>query len=97
MPPPKPLMPPPPRFAKSALDPSIEVDTAKVGAAVVAAELTRDRLKAALPRLRARYTEARQREDETKWNAEAVELRVRRDAMVKEFATLWPVELIKNC
>ena len=44
----------------AALDPAVVIDTAKVGAAVVTAELTRDRLQAALPRLRTRYTEVRQ-------------------------------------
>jgi hypothetical protein len=41
------------RAREEALDPAVVVDTAKVGAAVVTAELTRDRLQAALPRLRA--------------------------------------------
>ena len=36
----------------AALDPAVVIDTAKVGAAVLTAELTRDRLQAALPRLR---------------------------------------------
>jgi hypothetical protein len=44
---------------EQALDPGVVVDTAKVGAAVATAELTRDRLQAALPRLRVRYTEVR--------------------------------------
>ena len=52
---------------------------------VAAAELTRDRLRAALPRLRARYTQARHQEDVTAWKAEAEQLAVRRDELRMEF------------
>ena len=66
------------------------IDVAKVGAEVTAAELTRDRLQAALPRLRARYTGGPQQEDVTKWKAEAEELEARGDAMLDEFAEFYP-------
>ena len=56
----------------------------------------RDRLQAALPRLRARYTELRRQEDVTKGKAEAEKLAVRRDELRMEFAALLPVELIKQ-
>ena len=69
---------------------------AKVGAAVAAAELTRDRLQAALPRLRARYTEVRKQEDIAAWKAEAEKLAARRDELRMEFMRILPVELIKR-
>jgi hypothetical protein len=75
---------------EQALDPAVVVDTAKVGAAVVTAELTRDRLQAALPRLRTRYTEVRRQEDVTKWKAEAEELEARGEAMLDGFAEFYP-------
>jgi uncharacterized membrane protein len=78
------------RAREEPLDPAVVVDTAKVGAAVVTAELTRDRLQAALPRLRARYTEVRRQEDVTKWKGEAEELEARGEAMLNEFAKLYP-------
>jgi hypothetical protein len=62
---------------------------AKVGAEA-AAELTRDRLRAALPRLRARYTEIRHQEAVAKWKVEAGEFEVRGEAMLNEFAEFYP-------
>jgi hypothetical protein len=75
---------------EAALDPTIAIDVAQVSAEVTAAELTRDRLQAALPRLRARYTEVRRQEDVTKWKAEAGELEARGEAMLNEFAKVYP-------
>src|SRR5215831_6119090 len=75
---------------EDALDPAVVVDTAKVASEVAAATLTRDRLRAALPRLRARYTEIRHQEDVTKWKAEADELEARGEAMLNEFAEFYP-------
>jgi hypothetical protein len=75
---------------KQALDPGIVVDTAKVGAAVATAELTRDRLQAALPRLRTRYTEVREQEDIAAWKAEADELEPRGVALLDGFAEFYP-------
>jgi hypothetical protein len=68
------------RAREEALDPAVVVDTAKVGAAVVTAELTRDRLQAALPRLRTRYTEVREQEDIAAWKADAEKLAARRNS-----------------
>jgi hypothetical protein len=81
---------------EQALDPAIVIDVAQVSAEVTAAELTRDRLQAALPRLRTRYTEVRRQEDVTKWKAEAEKLGARRDELRMEFARTLPVELIKQ-
>ena len=75
---------------EAALDPTIAIDVAQVSAEVTAAELTRDRLQAALPRLRARYTEVRSQEDVAKWKAEAGEFEVRGEAMLNEFAEFYP-------
>ena len=75
---------------EAALDPTIAIDVAQVSAEVTAAELTRDRFQAALPRLRARYTEVRRQEDVTKWKAEAGELEARGEAMLNEFAEFYP-------
>ena len=75
---------------EEALDPTTVVDAAKVGAAVVTAELTRDRLQAALPRLRASYTEVREQEDLAAWKADAEKLEVRRIQKMTEFADFYP-------
>jgi hypothetical protein len=79
---------------EQALDPGVVVDTAKVGAAVATAELTRDRLQAALPRLRTRYTEVRKQENIAAWKADAEKLAVRRDELRMELMRIWPAELI---
>jgi hypothetical protein len=84
------------RAREEALDPAVVVDTAKVGAAVVTAELTRDRLQAALLRLRTRYTEVREQEGIAAWKADAEELEVRRVALAVEFYKLLPPELLKQ-
>jgi hypothetical protein len=78
------------RAREEALDPGVVVDTAKVGAAVATAELTRDRLRAALPRLRTRYTEVREQEDIAAWKAEADELEPRGVALLDGFAEFYP-------
>ena len=79
---------------EQALDPALTIDVVKVGAEVAAAELSRDRLRAALHRLRARYTEIRKQEDVAAWKAEAEKLAVRRDALRMEFMRILPAELI---
>jgi hypothetical protein len=81
---------------EQALDPTITIDVTKVSVEVTAAELTRDRLKVALPKLRTRYTEVRRQEDIAAWKADAAKLAVRRDELRTEFAVLLPVELIKR-
>jgi hypothetical protein len=43
---------------EAALDPAVVVDTAKMGAAVATATLSRDRLQAALPRLQQQLKQA---------------------------------------
>ena len=70
---------------EEALDPTIVIDAAKVGAGVATAELTRDRLQAALPRLQERHKQVRQAEAVAAWTAEAEELESRRMALMTEF------------
>jgi hypothetical protein len=78
---------------EQALDPALTVDVVKVGAEVAAAELSRDRLRAALPRLRMRCTEIRRQEDVAAWKAEAEKLVATRDALLMEFMRILPAEL----
>ena len=73
------------KVREQALDPALTVDVVKVGAEVAAAELSRDRLRAALPRLRMRCTEIRKQEDVAAWKAEAEKLVATRDALRMEF------------
>jgi hypothetical protein len=75
---------------EQALDPGVVVDTATVGAAVATPELTRDRLQAALPRLRTRYTEVREQEDIAKWQAEAAPLQERHAVLGTKFGKDYP-------
>jgi hypothetical protein len=80
---------------EAALDPGVVVDTAKVGAAVATATLVRDRLQAALPRLRERHKQLRQAEAVAAWTAEAEELEARRIALMTEFRKFYP-EMIER-
>jgi len=50
-----------------ALDPAVVVDVAKVGAELASAELRRDRMRAALPKLREQLEVSRAREYEAAW------------------------------
>jgi hypothetical protein len=75
---------------EQALDPAIVIDVAQVSAEVTAVELTRDRLQAALPRLRTCYTEVREQEDIAKWQAEAAPLQERRVVLGTKFGKDYP-------
>jgi hypothetical protein len=75
---------------EQALDPAVVVDAAKVGAAVATAELTCDRLQAALPRLQERHKQVRRAEAGAAWKAEAEELEARRKALMIEFRKFYP-------
>ena len=83
---------------EKALDPATVIDAAKVGAAVATAELTRDRLRAALPRLQEQLKRVRQAEDVAAWRADAEELEQRRLASGAEFRQFYPgmIERIVN-
>ena len=73
-----------------ALDPAVVVDTAKVGAKVAAAELTRDRLNAALPKLREANRRAWERENEAVWRADFELLEGELDVLAAELAEVYP-------
>jgi hypothetical protein len=67
-----------------ALDPATVVDIDAAGAAVAAAELRAGRLRAAVPRLRERFEQARRDEYFVAWQADRDEVAARRDAFVEE-------------
>ena len=69
---------------EEALDPATVIDAAKVGASVATAELTRDRLRAALPRLQERLKQAREREYAECWLNDYAAVKVRRDAAAEQ-------------
>ena len=73
-----------------ALDPTTVVDTAKVGASLATAELTRDRLRAALPRLQQRLNQAREREYTAAWREDFERVEAKRDALAAEYAETYP-------
>jgi hypothetical protein len=75
---------------EEALDPAVVVDTAKVGAAVVTAELTRDRLRAALPRLQARHKELAEAEYVAAWMVDVKRVESLRDEMAEELERVYP-------
>ena len=81
---------------EEALDPATVIDAAKAGAGVATAELTHDRLQAALPRLQERHKQMRQAEAVAAWTAEAEELQSRRMALMMEFRKLFPPELFER-
>jgi hypothetical protein len=73
-----------------ALDPTVVVDAEKVGVQVVSAELTRDRMKAALPKLRDALQQACGREYEAAWRADFEATEVELDALAAELAEFYP-------
>src|SRR6516165_5271829 len=62
-----------------ALDPAVVVDTQAVSAAIVAAELRRDRLNAALPRLQTRCAKVDAAERYARWILDYDKVRGQRD------------------
>jgi hypothetical protein len=75
---------------EEALDPATVIDAAKVGASLATAELTRDRLRAALPRLQEQLKRVLQAEDVAAWRADAEELEQRRVASGAGFRQFYP-------
>ena len=75
---------------EEALDPATVIDAAKVGASVATAELTRDRLRAALPRLQERLKQAREREYAECWLNDYAAVKVRRDAAAQQLRERYP-------
>ena len=75
---------------EEALDPTTVIDAAKVGAAVATAELTRDRLRAALPRLQEQLKQAREREYAECWLNDYAAVKARRDAAAEQLRERYP-------
>jgi hypothetical protein len=73
-----------------ALDPAVAVDVVEAGAAVVAAELRRDRLNAALPKLREANRRAWAREYEISWRESFEALEGELDVLAAELAEVYP-------
>jgi hypothetical protein len=78
-----------------ALDPTVIVDTQAVSAAVVAAELRRDRLQRALPRLQQRFTKLEAAERYARWVVDYDDVRARRDTLAAELRALYPPLVVK--
>ena len=75
---------------EEALDPATVIDAAKVGASVATAELTRDRLRAALPRLQEQLKQAREREYADCWLNDYAAVKARRDAVAQQLRERYP-------
>jgi hypothetical protein len=75
---------------EEALDPATVIDTAKVGASLATAELIRDRLRAALPRLQEQLKQAREREYVIAWREDYAAIKVRRDAVAQQLRERYP-------
>ena len=73
-----------------ALDVTATADVGAASAAVVAAELTRDRLAATVPRLRQRLSEALSSEQAARWRNDYERVEQRRDAAAAKFAEACP-------
>jgi hypothetical protein len=73
-----------------ALDPALSPDPKAARQAMEDAAFTRDRLQTLLPRLETRYRKTAEAEALTSWKAEAEELEARGEAMLNEFAKLYP-------
>jgi hypothetical protein len=81
---------------EAALDPAVVADTAKMGAAVATATLSRDRLQAALPRLQQQLKQAREREYTAAWREDfkRAEAKRGRRSMPKPIRKWWSGSLI---
>src|SRR5262245_35503946 len=75
---------------EEALDPGTVIDTAKVGASLAASELTRDRLRAALPRLQQQLKQAREREYAQCWLNDYAAVKGKRDAVAQQLRERYP-------
>ena len=66
--------------------PAFVIDTIKAGTTVASAMLTRDRLQAALPRLRQQDKEAQEKEYTERWRKDFKRVEAKRDAPATEYA-----------
>ena len=76
---------------EAALDPSVVVDAAKVGATVASATLTRDRLHAALPRLQTRHKEKQEEEYVERWREDYAQVKAQRDQVAEMLRERYPL------
>lgn len=74
---------------KRALDPTV-LDP-KAHETIVSTEFTRDRLRAAIPRLEDRLKATKEREYYTRWRADHDKVKIERDALAEEFRTEYPL------
>ena len=75
---------------EQALDPAVVVDVLEVGVAVASAELARDRLQAALPRLQQQLKQAREQEYAEQWREDYAVVKTKRDELVAELRERYP-------
>jgi hypothetical protein len=80
---------------KKALDPSTVVDAQAASVAVMAAELMRDRLRAALPRLQHRLTKVEAQERYDRWLVDYEAVKAKRDAAATELHRLYAPFVVK--
>jgi acyl carrier protein phosphodiesterase len=73
-----------------ALDLEASPDAASAHQRVIAAEMSRDRLKASLPKLRDKLAGALEADRYGRWLSEYREVKTERDALVEEFADTYP-------
>jgi len=78
------------RERTAALDPAKLVDTTRAGAALAAANLTRDRMRAAIPRLQQLREQARSREYAARWALKLAEVEKQRDAVAAMLRDRYP-------
>jgi hypothetical protein len=80
---------------KKALDPAAVVDAQAASVAIMTAELTRDRLQAALPRLQRRQKEVALQERYDRWVADYEAVKAKRDAAAAELYVLYAPFVVK--
>jgi hypothetical protein len=80
---------------KKALDPATVVDTQAASVAVMTAELMRDRLQAALPRLRHRLTKVEAQERYDRWLVDYEAIKAKHDAAAAELHALYAPFVVK--
>jgi hypothetical protein len=80
---------------KKGLDPTTVVDTQAASVAIMTAELTRDRLQAALPRLQHRLTKIEAQERYDRWLVYYEAVKAKRDAAAAELHVLYAPFVVK--
>jgi hypothetical protein len=83
------------KVREDALNPSTIVDAAEVGGRIASAELRRDRLKAAVPKLQQQWHEVAVRESLAVWQVDFDKIRDERDELVAEFEDEYPKAVAK--